>query len=296
MSSAQASVSIEIKNEVMEQEVEVKLSLYEMMAIRSVSTMVEIVGGQPLDRLKVNLQVPKAERVPVKELLGRGIGEFYAASTTSMIQRCFFYIPIIYMGVDYWNKNLKLSDPLYNGIAASCFTSALITPSVSIFENLKLEQQLGRTRGGINAALSMGQIFKNIYATNGLTGVFPSPFSTFAREAVFAAGICFISPAVHVYLKEEHDLDSVIAAGCIAGVSTQVLTQPFDTIKTWQENKKTGFLRSCRDIVNTEGVKFFLNGMVPRVARGMWTFTCLYYCTRTFTGLYEERKREQLPR
>ena len=206
-----------------------------------------------------------------------------------MIQRCFFYVPIIYLGCDVWNAHLKLSDPLQNAIAASCFTSTLVTPSVSCFEVLKLEQQLSRNLGQVKP---MGQIFRHLYGTYGLTGIFPTLFTTFGRETFFAAGIVFISPAVHEYLKEEYNIDSIIAAGCSAGILTQMLTHPFDTIKTWQEKKKTGFFRSVKDIYRNEGGMFFMNGLTPRCARGCWTFTCLYYCTRKFSTIYTEKKKQ----
>jgi hypothetical protein len=230
------------------------------------------------------MQMPKAERVPLKELLGRGIGEFYAASTTSIIQRCFFYIPALYLGYDIWDRNFKMEDPFQNGIMASCFASAIVTPGVSSFENLKTEQQLGRYKGH-----SMFQISRTIFATSGIKGVFPSLPSTFGREAVFACGICYLTPTLHKFMKD-NGFDSVVAAGCVTGVVTQLMTHPLDTIKTWQENRKTGFIRSVQDIVKNEGGRFMFNGAMPRCARGMWTFTCLYFCINKFTSFYENAK------
>jgi hypothetical protein len=262
------------------------ISNTELLAIRSLSALVEIAGGQPLDRIKVNLQLPKNERLTSRELMSGGIKSFYAASMTSIIQRCIFYVPAIYFGRDLWDKYGKLENKYSNAICASLFTGALISPGVSIFENLKLEQQISRNQGK-----SMGAISRTLYASYGLRGLFPSMGSTFAREAVFAGGICFVAPAVHEVLNDTFGIDSVILAGCTAGTITQALTHPFDTIKTWQENKKTGFARSVKDILNTQGAKFMYNGMLPRVARGCWTFTCLYYCTRELTSLVEKMKK-----
>ena len=266
-------------------DVEVHLSDVELLAIRSAATLVEIIGGQPLDRIKVNMQMPKTERLPLRNLIGRGIGEFYSASTTSIIQRCLFYIPTLYLGYDLWDRHFKLEDSFQNGVLASCFASAIVTPGVSSFENLKTEQQLGRYK-----SQSMLQICRSLYATKGFTGVFPSLPSTFGREAVFACGICYVTPAMHELLKER-GCDSVTIAGCVTGIMTQLMTHPLDTIKTWQENKKTGFIRSIRDIARQEGGRFFWNGAAPRCARGMWTFTCLYFCIDKFTSFYEKGKK-----
>jgi fluoride ion exporter CrcB/FEX len=261
------------------------LSNSEKMAIRSTATFVEIIGGQPLDRIKVNYQLPKADRIPFRTLLQGGIGSFYAASTTSVIQRCFFYIPAVYFGADLWKHHFKIENsPMLDGIAASFFTSAIVSPGVSCFENLKLQQQINMKENK-----TLKKTFVNVYNKYGVRGLFPSLTSTFSREAAFALGMCYMSPAIHHYLKEQHDIDTVIGAGCISGITTQLITQPFDTIKTWQEKTYMTFSRSVQAMVKENGVMFLFNGTIPRVCRGMWTFSCLFYCTNEFSVLYKNR-------
>lgn len=270
---------------------DVNFNMYELMAIRSASAFVEVIGGQPLDRLKVNRQLPLSERLSFKELTKKGIREFYAASTTSVIQRCFFYVPALYMGCDYYDRNLKVEgSATLNAIGGSFFSSLCVSPCVSAFENLKTEQQLGRHKD----IRTMRHLARMIWLTQGMKGLFPSLTSTFFREAAFAGGVCYLSGAVYNFLDKNTNVDSnagkVIGAGIVAGTFTQVITQPFDTIKTWQENKKTSFGRSVRDILRGEGALFLFNGMAPRVMRGMWTFSCLYYCTREFSAAYRKIK------
>lgn len=259
------------------------LSNAEKLFVRSSATFVEIIGGQPLDRIKVNLQLPKSDRVPFRTLLQGGIGSFYAASTTSVIQRCFFYIPAIYFGADLWRHYFKIENsPVVDGFAASFFTSALVTPGVSCFENLKLHQQINMKE---NSSLRM--TFISTHRKYGLKGLFPSLASTFSREAAFALGVCYLSPTIHKYMKKHYNIDSVLGAGCLSGIVTQILTQPFDTIKTWQEKTHMSFSRSLRTMIQENGWRFIFNGSVPRVCRGMWTFSCLFYCTNEFSSMYK---------
>ena len=255
----------------------------EKLMVRIAATFVEIIGGQPLDRIKVNLQLPKADRLPFRTLLQGGIGSFYAASATSVIQRCFFYIPAIYFGADLWDYYFRIEgSPILDGFAASCFASAIVTPGVSCFENLKLQQQINKKECG-----TLRKTLTSIYRNHGVRGLFPSIGSTFSREAAFALGVCYLSPTFHQYLKESHGVDSAVGAGCAAGIATQLLTQPFDTIKTWQEKTRMNFVTSVRTMVQENGARFLFNGAVPRVGRGMWTFSCLFYCTNEFSALYK---------
>jgi hypothetical protein len=260
------------------------LSNSEKLLIRSAATFVEIIGGQPLDRIKVNMQLPKADRIPFRTLLQGGIGSFYAASATSVIQRCFFYIPAIYFGADLWKHYFTIENsPVLNGFAASFFTSAIVTPGVSCFENLKLQQQVNMKENS-----SLRKTFFKTYHSYGLKGLFPSLASTYSREAAFALGVCYLSPTIHQYIKDKYEIDSVLGAGCASGVITQILTQPFDTIKTWQEKTHMSFRSSLRTMIEENGVRFLFNGSLPRVCRGMWTFSCLFYCTNEFSSMFKD--------
>ena len=82
---------------------------YQKMGISSISAFIELTGGQPLDRWKMNLQIPKSERIPFMNLVKLGPREWYVASNTTIIQRCFFYIPTIYLAQDIWKTHFMLT-------------------------------------------------------------------------------------------------------------------------------------------------------------------------------------------
>ena len=116
------------------------LSDEKKMIVRSLSSFIEIIGGQPLDRIKINSQLPIDQRLKVSQLIKLGPREMYSASFTSIFQRCFLYIPSIYFINDYYEK-IKFTDN-YEYITKPLFVSLFITPQVSIFESLKTNQQL----------------------------------------------------------------------------------------------------------------------------------------------------------
>ena len=112
--------------------------------IPSLSALVEITGGQPLDRWKINRQSPPNKRLSFKALINLGPKGWYSASYTSIIQRCVFYIPGIYISRNIWNVHIKqnIDSSLDNHITKTAWTTIFITPYVSIFESIKTQQQI----------------------------------------------------------------------------------------------------------------------------------------------------------
>lgn len=246
-----------------------------LLSIRSTAAAVELLFGQPLDRWKMNIQLPPKERMPVRKLIALGPKEWYTASTTSMVQRVFFYIPLIYFGNDYWNKNFG-ADSLAGNIAKASFLSSLVTPCVSWFENVKTRLQLNVNTGGHK---SLWAITKRVQQTEGIRKLFPTIGSTFGREFFFSAGLCCVAPFFHNKLLQYTGYDSHFVAGALAGISSQVLSQPFDTIKSWQESH-TCDLRTAVGQINKQGMSFYMRGTLPRALRGAWTLGCLTFVTQ----------------
>jgi len=282
------------------------LSLPEMMAIRNIATLIEISGGQPLDRIKMNLQLPKSQRISFKNLIKMGPKEFYSASLTSIVQRCIFYIPSIYFLGDYYDNNLSSryknnitenkNDEIltYDNLVKPLFISTFVFPHVAIFESLKADQQIKNIR---NVNLTRHMI--NKYKMYGIRGVLPSTTATFLRESLFSAGICVFIPVYYnklnnysnSYSNSYSNINSynTILAGIGAGITTQVISQPFDTIKTRQEyDCRYNFYQTSKHIYNQQGLKGFFCGLIPRVGRGMWTLGCLSYVTTHLTNFLEK--------
>ena len=252
------------------------LSDEKKMIVRSLSSFVEIIGGQPLDRIKINSQLPIDQRLKVSQLIKLGPREMYSASFTSIFQRCFLYIPSIYFINDYYEK-IKFTDN-YEYITKPLFVSLFITPQVSIFESLKTNQQLEKNTKIIDR-------LKFKYQNNGLSGIFPSLLSTYLRETAFIGGICVLTPKFLNILDKQvsHNGFNNIIAGGIAGAITQFISHPFDSIKTFQEVNNLSFKTSIQNIYQTKGISGFYSGVIPRTLRGVWTLGCLSYCNSFFS-------------
>ena len=263
-----------------------EVPIYCKMIIRSSATLIEIIGGQPLDRLKINYQLPKKYRLPTRQLLKLGPKEFYTASYTSIFQRCILYIPSIYFLGEYYDNNLSLNNNSDN-IIKPLFISSIITPQVSLFESLKTDQQVKNIKDPVK------HIFKK-YNTGGIKNIIPSFTATFLREASFSAGICVIIPIINNKLNNKlNDTNTIyfdkfnkpLLSGMIAGAITQILSQPFDTIKTHQEyDSRYNFMKTTKILYNNDGLLGFFNGGLPRCIRGVWTLGCLSYCTSYLTN------------
>jgi hypothetical protein len=252
------------------------LSDEKKMLVRSLSSFVEIVGGQPLDRIKINSQLPIDQRLKVSKLIKMGPKELYSASFISIFQRCFLYIPSIYFINDYYDKIKFTKD--YDYVMRPLFVSLFITPQVSIFESLKTNQQLEKNKTIIDR-------LKFKYQTNGINGVFPSLLSTYLRETAFIGGICVLTPKFLTLLKNHNDCSGVnsIVAGGTAGAITQFISHPFDSIKTLQEVNNSSFKTTFQTIYQTRGISGFYSGVIPRTLRGIWTLGCLSYCNSFFS-------------
>jgi len=278
------------------------------MAISSMSAFVELTGGQPLDRWKMNLQIPKNERIPFGKLLKLGPREWYVASTISVIQRCFFYIPIIYLSQDVWNNHLKYSNVISNrniisnsyteNIMKTAWTTSCIIPCVSIFESLKADQQINNYR-----EQTMRKIISQKWQIS-KASIIPSPFSTFGREFCFCYGICVLTPQIKNILNNTFGDNTVSdntvyndtnkktsfysgLSGGIAGFISQTLSQPFDVIKTNQERTHKSFGSTLLYIIRSEGITGLWKGGIPRCVRGIWTLSCLAFCQDFFSKKIE---------
>lgn len=228
---------------------------------RMCATAVEIIGGQPLDRWKVNQQLPRAMRLTYTELFRAGL---YTASRVSIIQRCCFYIPGMFYVSDITKKHFS-TNPLIVGATVSL----VMTPTISIFENIKTEYQLKRAQGPIR------YVIQSLYERYGFRGLFPTLPATFMRESMFAMAVCSLVPYVNTYVNNN------IVAGIATGMTVQFFSHPFDTIKTRQEHTKETFWQTARTTTR------FWAGVYPRCIRGAWTVTCLHYCTKVFSSLIE---------
>ena len=209
---------------------------------------------------------------------------WFAGHTPSIINRCFIYLP----GIAFLNSGYSNHIEPWVCWAGGCpsltsqvlvkpiLVSAAISPYVSLFEGLKLAQQLGHQKVyplEINKFISTN---KNGYPSttsqapttyqlvhgvinSGRHGIlFASFWPTFARETAFISGMCVIQPHITNYLlRAETDISGAlfspmmstsntvallssetarVLGSLVASFACQTISQPFDVLKTRRES------------------------------------------------------------
>tara|TARA_Y100001970_G_scaffold8843_1_gene10283 strand:- start:3334 stop:4125 length:792 start_codon:yes stop_codon:yes gene_type:complete len=247
-----------------------KNNIYIKTIIASISSIIEVLGGQPIDRWKINSQMLLSDKLSFNKLLFSGSKNMYAGLKTSLIYNSLFYFPSIYALDTIWNNKYKENDGIIDNINKCLFVSSLISPVVSCFENIKTEQQVNNLRDK-----TMTYIIKKRYNKYGIVGIIPSYYSTFYRESIYCGGLLILSPIISKKIKTNNSYMNNCVGGALAGLISQVISQPFDTIKTRQEKYKKGMVDIIKSIIRNENIKTFWDGCVPRCIRGMWSVSCM---------------------
>jgi len=316
------------------------LSAYSISVLAALG---ELTLGLPLDRIKIGLQsglsfheilkpnsAPKTHGttfrspgyVSPRNLLAAirtSMGYWFAGHTPSIINRCFIYLP----GIAYLNTGYTQKIEPWLCFAGGCprltsqafvkpiLVSALISPYVSLFEGLKLTQQLGYQKvyppeinKFINIGIRTGQETINNYPSiaaqtpttyqlirgvlnSGYGGIlFASFWPTFARETLFISGMCVVQPQITNWFQTVEISTSGqifssetarVLGSLVASFACQTISQPFDVLKTRSEcMPATSWAQHINQIntdIKNKGARLVLfSGWLPRCVRGVWTF------------------------
>lgn len=283
--------------------------------ISSAGALAELTLGLPLDRIKIC----KQSGVPVKWFTGhRGWLEmaryWYAGNIPSIIQRCGIYLPAIQASNAIYNKLVKASINPDNHIKSELvikplIISGMVMPYVSLFEGLKTAQQHGvhrvypeyvtRHLAKQTGPVSMTSILRAVTTARAYSLLFAGHLPTWGREFFFIGGMCVVQPMVSntIYQFIPHLALSysivpiTITGSLIASLVCQTASQPLDVLKTRCEIHPSiplsGQVSELWQICRSNGFRNTLySGWLPRVTRGVWTFTCMqlmtYYLSSTF--------------
>ena len=248
-----------------------KLSPYPVSVLAALG---ELSLGLPLDRIKIGLQSGSSFREIIYPARSSGFGNprnlfagfrtqiksnisyWFAGHTPSIINRCFIYLP----GIAFLNSGYSNHIEPWLCWAGGCpsltsqvlvkpiLVSAAISPYVSLFEGLKLAQQLGHQKvypPEINKFISAGthgypssttttqttyqqpstyQLVRGVI-NSGRGGIlFASFWPTFARETAFISGMCAIQPHITNYLlTAETDISGALFSPMMSTSNTVAL-------------------------------------------------------------------------
>lgn len=240
----------------------------------------ELTLGLPLDRIKIELQQGATSIKPTRPYLKY----WYAGNVPSLIQRCVIYMPAIKFTNAIINPE---TSPYIRPLIVSC----IISPYVAFFEGLKTAQQkqvwvLSNSKNITNQ--TMTQIIRYVtYEIKKPSLLFASIIPSYLREYCFVAGMIALQPAIYNTLSSYKNNKTLQMAytpiSClIASLISQTISQPFDVIKTRVELKPQSRLVDIISELKRQQYTYgwrsvYYAGWLPRVIRGMWTFTCMNY-------------------
>ena len=254
--------------------------LWDTAKFSSVAAFVEVMGGQPIDRWKTNSQLHKNDRIPFIKLIRSGPRTLYAGLSTCLGYSCLFYFPSIYILENVWDKKYKKNDGYLDSLNKCLFVSSFISTGVSWFEGVKTDQQVNKLQNK-----NIFQITKKRYAQYGTTGIMPAYYSTFAREFCYCSGLLLLSPVIANKLETGNSYVNHFVGGGVAGLISQSISQPFDTIKTRQEKYKVTITDVIKYMRRNENWLVLWNGGLARCIRGIWSVSCMslmHHCLQNY--------------
>lgn len=236
----------------------------------------ELVLGLPLDRIKIELQQGVKTIKPTQHYLKY----WYAGNVPSLIQRCIIYMPAIKLTSAYCADMSPYMKPF--------IVAGIISPYVSFFEGIKTAQQKKVWPESKNN--NMTSIIKHVmYDIKKPSLLFASITPTYLREYCFVTGMITLQPALYNMLSvtiNQKNIEQTVytkTLSCLsASIICQTMSQPVDVVKTRMElNPKYSIIDVFAKLKNEQCQhgwrSVYYAGWLPRVIRGMWTFTCMNY-------------------
>ena len=256
----------------------------------SIGGIFSYVSSQPLDLIKVQLQVQSKHNPVYKGSMDCFMKivktEGFNALYRGMLAPVLFVGPASALSFCTLSlgKRLQLKNPkqeptlvqyLNAGLFCGCFNSVIYCP----VERVKCLLQVQKSSGGPPKYNGTLDCAVKLFKESGLRGVYRGLGPTFARE-VPGSGAWYLTYEGLLSLSrtDGKSRDSVgpitvICAGGAAGLAYWGLTFPVDVIKTRLQVTTPAEYRGTRDVIrsvlNTEGPKALYRGYVPALMRAV---------------------------
>ena len=198
-------------------------------------------------------------------------------------------------------KSNNMSSTVCTGIESSAQCNA--TASTSIlrpFCSLFTQGFSPERKREVGLKLNVGGIIRHvIYEVKKPSLLFASIIPTYLREYCFVTGMLTLQPILYSKIMDYNTFGFKIettkqeksqeynkvytALSCLcASIICQTISQPFDVIKTRIELQPTAKVSDIITILKQNQYQYgwrsvYYAGWLPRVIRGMWTFTCMNY-------------------
>lgn len=264
----------------------------------SIGGMVGWIAGQPLDMVKVRLQIQPKENplykgpmdCLIKIVKAEGFTGLYRGMLVPVLMSApacavsFFALSLgKRLQLDHPDQEPTLVQYFKAGLFCGVFSAMVFGPS----ERLKCLLQVQKSLGGPPKYTGTVDCFIKVMGESGLRGVYRGLGPTFLRE-IPGSGAWYLTYEGLLQLsrrdgrtRDEVGPVTIALAGGTAGMVFWGLTFPFDVIKTrMQVSSIEQYPRGSRDVIRlmlkTEGLKSLYRGYVPAVARALVVHAALF--------------------
>ncbi|KAI9484559.1 mitochondrial carrier domain-containing protein [Zychaea mexicana] len=273
----------------------------------NMSGMAQVIVGQPIDTIKVRLQLDHtrfngawdcAAQTIRKEgffalykgmaspLVGIGAVNAVLFAANSSLKKAMQAYP---------GQTLTIGQIALAGAGAGIVNSALASP-VELLK-IKLQAQYS-TEGATQQFKGPIDCARQLIRNDGFTALFRGMYVTILREIPAYAGFYSGYEIMKRYLTQGQEGDATIlqlmASGSVGGMSYWLASYPLDVVKSVVQNQNGPLPRGLyvtrvmKEIVAREGTRGLFRGLAPAVVRSIpaagATFTTYELCMRTFSS------------
>jgi len=276
-----------------------ELTIAESLALGNLAGFTEVLIDQPLVTTKIRIQCKLPFTLKPSILYLGFIPNLLSMAPITSLQ----------MASDTAFKQflLRYCDELSVYLnALSAISAGIVVALLSCPQELIMTHQQESTKkpSGViknNQSVSFVSIAKNLWQEKGMRSFYAGYGATAGRDGIFSAGYLVFTPLVHYFLEKHHllpshffssgdlfsrvpllgkhvkkqkglcnELTDAISAGIIAGAASSFLSQPFDTIKTRQQQPSPtsiSFRNVMRCLYQSDGARSFFKGGFSRGLR-----------------------------
>jgi len=255
-------------------------------------------------RLQTSTQYTGTTNAFFSILRQEGLAALYKGFTTSLATMA---IGPIYVSMLEGSRSefQKFLNPVYSSLLAGGLSSCLAQTLAVPIDIVTQQQQVQKSVGKDN--LSALQIIAKVYGNEGLRGFYKGYFAALMQyvphSAILWGSYAFFKKLSYNLLSFDffgRDRIVVGIAGALAGLSSALLTMPFDVIRTRMQvtvdpvtSKPYNFKSTVNILYKTEGWRGFYIGLSPRLMTLIPTTFLLMLAFETAKNL-SKREIEEL--
>lgn len=183
------------------------------------------------------------------------------------------------------NHNPTSNERIMSALVGGCVPSLLGSP----MEFMRAHQ--------LKTKVSLPATAKMFSKQHGVFVLFKGMLGTATRDGLYTCGFFAIAPILKEKIEPYCNKPwmSTVISGPAAGTIAAFTSQPFDTIKMYQqislEKKKITIREAAREIIKKDGLTGFFKGATPRILRIISGVTVISTANEKITNYFENNNR-----